>query len=277
MPQLHSILLVFALPQEAKPFVQYTQAKLLTEVGNLKYYESPKYNILITGLGNTAAATAIGWYFGKYNTKSIVWNIGTAASAKKEVHSWQRIVQVYSQSTEQYFYPEIQTSHFPLATCCTVTKPHNEIMLLGIQQDLVDMEFFALAKAAQQFVPTNFIQSIKWVSDNGSLDFYKNKNWQTIYAEKLKEVLIEIDTQSVKIIESANKYHADIAPYLQLVESKLQISFTQKVQLKNALIHAVHTKGNQWLSAVLDTVPDDITQTHLRNTIFTDLLNQLYE
>jgi nucleoside phosphorylase len=268
--------LFFALQAEAQPFINITKAKQQIAFATIKLYTASDCFIVITGIGQVNMSVAVGWFFAKHNNEiSVVFNIGTAASVHCELHTWHQIVAIHNSQTKQSFFPEMLSANvvYKYATLNTVIEPCNSETLQLIQEQLVDMEGFAFAKAAQKFMHTNAIHLIKWVSDNGNLNFYKNKIWQQEYANDVTQIVQFLFSihQQLLTIESAYIKSSEI--FVNRIKQDLQLSFTETHQLIQALQYAL-AKNETAVAPICKTTHTKIAFE--KEIQLKKIINQLY-
>ncbi|MCA0430646.1 MAG: hypothetical protein LCH32_09105 [Bacteroidetes bacterium] len=264
---------VFALQQEAKPFIETLNVKQIYQQKNIKLYKSDEVFVLITGIGCMASATAVGWFLAQYKNV-ILWNIGCAASTAN-VGSWQRVICV--KQDNNIFYPEIVSkSKLKLNTLNTVNTVINNSQLKHFNDELVDMEGIGFATAALTFINSNQIQLLKWISDNGNINFYKDKAWINAYVQRINEVIELINQESNLISKYLNDININTNAYIEKVNLNLQLSFTQKEQLHKALVYYLNLNHQDKLIHLLNDFLTQLNNKLNNKSNFKDLLNKLY-
>lgn len=268
----HIATYVFALQQEANPFIEKLNAKQIVQQKNLKLYKSVDVFVLITGIGSVASATAVGWFLAQYKNV-ILWNIGCAAS-NSNIGNWQRVVCVKQDNNS--FYPEILSKNkIQINKLNTVNVALNKEQLSQYKNELVDMEGFGFAMAALTFINSSQIQLLKWISDDGNLNFYKDKTWINYYTEKINEIIEFIESETNLISKHLNNNNIYTSSFIDKINANLKLSFTQKEQLHKALVYYLNLNSQDKLIDLLDTFLKQLNIKSNKKSSFIELLNQL--
>jgi hypothetical protein len=263
---------VFALQQEAKPFIEILNAKQIFQQKNLKLYKANNVFVLVTGIGCIASATAVGWFLAQYKNV-ILWNLGCAAS-NINIGSWQRVVCV--KQDNKCFYPEIfSKTKIQLNSLNTVNAAISNKQLKQYNDELVDMEGIGFAISALTFISSSQIQILKWISDNGNINFYKDKKWINAYEEKIKEIIEYIEQETNLISKHLNDININTSTFIENVNLKLQLTFTQKEQLHKALVYYLNLNNQDNLKTLLNDFLTQINNKLNNKTYFNDLINKL--
>lgn len=153
-----AVLIVFAHPLEADPLLQLVNARPL--VGNL--YAFAGGHIVISGMGSVAAAVATALH---HNAHEEVWNAGLAGALRPQLNPGE-IIEVGLASRYLAIPEGVATSsrelarnaHLPVAvgvhphrlvSCDHGVQTSSLRELLAAEHDLVDMEGYGVARAAQ--------------------------------------------------------------------------------------------------------------------------------
>jgi hypothetical protein len=271
------IVCCFALQAEAKPWIETVNARLYYQQKHLRYYSGRQVDILVSGMGSLAMATAIGWLNAFLPDEKCVWNIGCAASLNKPRSSWHRVAKLTGEWSGMNLYPEILSAgRLPLVTLHTVNRVANTTFLNSIPNCLVDMEGYAFATAARQFLPVTQIQLLKWVSDVGEEKFYLNEQWQQHYSEETENLLQYIQYETEIVNKHSATYYPEWNAYVEKVNEKLSLTFSQKVQLKNALSFAMQYQSVEYIEQLIQTISLQVEHKAKRNTTLVNLMEQLY-
>jgi hypothetical protein len=263
---------VFALQQEANPFIALLDVKQIIQQKNLKLYASEDHFVLITGMGGIACSAAIGWFLALHKNV-VLWNIGCAAS-QANLHKWQRIIEV--KNKELTFYPELlDKSQFGLNSLNTVTDFIGAEGLSGYAMELVDMEGIAFAKAAQLFLNSNQIQIFKWVSDAGNKDFYKDETWLNEYKRQIPDVIKIVEHETKLISKELKEIFKHTNPFITKVDNVLKLSFTQKEQLHKACLYFLAYKSESQLTDLIEEFKGSIENISQRKSLLNKLLKEL--
>lgn len=263
---------VFALQQEANPFIEELGVKQIIQQKNLKLYANDDCFLLITGIGSLACSAAVGWFLALHENV-VMWNIGCAAS-QENLHKWQRIIEV--KNKELTFYPELlDKSEFELNSLNTVTDFIGAEELYGYGKELVDMEGIAFAKAAQLFLNSNQIQILKWVSDTGNKDFYKDGTWLNEYKRQIPDVIKTVEKETKLIAAELNETFKNTNPFVTKVNNVLKLSFTQKEQLHKACLYFLAYKSEIQLAELIEGFIRRVENISQRKSLFYQLIEEL--
>lgn len=266
----------FALLQEARPFIERTNCKLVAQKKHLHYFSGNAADILVSGVGDLYMASAMGWLFGQNTEEKVVWNVGTCGGSQSVQHQWCRIIKVNRETGDRAFFPEvIRKSIFPFRELITLHAPADKLKLEQVTPALCDMEGYAFCRAAQSFVVSSRIHLLKWVSDDDGGAFYKSDEWKARYAAQADAVLNEILSETACLNEKERLIHPDISVYLECINGKVALTFTQREQLKNALLYARHYKQHTDLLEVIEQLPATLAHRHQQKDAFTQLLKSL--
>lgn len=266
----------FALLQEARPFLDQTDCRQVVQKKYLHYFSGDSVDILVSGMGATQMAAAMGWLFGHYPEEKTVWNVGTCGGSESVQGQWYRVVKVRNEKDERTFFPElIRKSVFPFGELLTLDARARASQIEQIAPALCDMEGYAFCRAAQLFVPSSRIQLLKWVSDSDGAAFYKSETWKKMYTEGVPSILKEIISETEQLHQAEQLVHPDISAYLEALHNKTRLTFTQNEQLKNALLYARHYKqGSEILEAIAQW-PEDLNHSRQQKSAFVQLIKTL--
>lgn len=266
----------FALLQEARPFIERADCKLVVQKKQLHYFSGNATDILVSGVGDLNMASAMGWLFGQNPEEKVVWNVGTCGGSQSAQHQWYRIIKVNGEADGRAFFPEvIRKSIFPFRELITLHAPADKMKLEQVAPALCDMEGYAFCRAAQSFVVSSRIHLLKWVSDDDGGMFYKSGEWKTRYAEQVDAVLNEILSETAYLHEKEHQVNPDISIYLESINRKVALTFTQREQLKNALFYARYYKQHADLLEVIEQLPATLANRHQQKIAVTQLLKSL--
>ena len=159
------ILITTALRAEAKPLIQALGLK--SNNTPLPTYSSDKYILVITGTGNSAAATATGWALGKYGNVLGAVNIGCAGSSDIPIGTTVIGETVTSQSSGLVQIPDI------LYPCqfkgAYVLSSDTVVRDTSLPKDSVcEMEAFGFMQAGCTFLENDKLAVVKIVTDDPS-------------------------------------------------------------------------------------------------------------
>lgn len=269
--------LCFALPFEAKPWLKISGAKAVCQSKQIGYYQSDRFDVLISGVGIYKMAAAIGWLFGLGNNKRILFNIGLSGSANFNRHKWVQPHSVAPNVNEtKPFYPEILFKP-ELNTCklLTINTPATQAYLANLSHTAVDMEAYGFAKSAQQFIPSTQIHFLKFISDNGAD--------QEIDLKILEEAYLSQLNTAIDFIEKTNEllnrdFTRKDLPFSEktLISEKLKLTFSQEVQLENALRFVYFYGLENRITKTEYLFTEEIKNKYQRNAILEKILHKLY-
>ncbi len=158
-----------ALNCEAKPWVDHFGLKKQCDKPFWRYSkEGADIEIVVSGIGSLAMATAVGWA-GAFFERPRVWlNLGIAGHADMMIGKICRVHSVINANDLRKHYPPL-TAKWPgdSSAIATVNAPTNSYP----QGAMIDMESHAFFQAASTFSPAELVQSIKVISDNQEQSF----------------------------------------------------------------------------------------------------------
>jgi len=184
--------IVVALNCEAKPWIDYYRLKKVCS-RPFSSYESEDVNIVISGVGPLAMATAVGW-IGARSSRPRAWlNIGTAGHFSRALGEI-FLVHGSAQSEQGHAHYPPQVVRWKGATDA----------LLSVSQPCanypdgaaVDMEASAFYSAATRFASSELVQSIKVVSDN------PENGYESLTAAKISALMQPHQAMVVEFAES---------------------------------------------------------------------------
>lgn len=200
-----ALLLVTALQAEASPLIDHFRLKSLSN-GPYSLFGNQNLSLVVTGVGELAAATATAAALSTMNKQSVTLNIGVAGADQTLGEIF------YASAIEKSDLPGNQDTQStnPVSTGSTVFYPHPPFRphLPSIRVESVtqpstnyqagtcfDMEAYGFCFAARRFLDSERIHSLKIVSDNpGSpLDpaISDNKKLRKQFADNARELITE--------------------------------------------------------------------------------------
>jgi len=260
------IYLVIALLAEAKPIIKHLK---LTKTADkpFKIFSSPKYRLIISGIGKEKATVATSHLLTLIppTTNDFLFNIGICG-APKEFEIGEAIMINQISSSIKHLYPDMLLRH---------NYRESEILTVESVQDenhsiCVDMESSALFTTALYFLKTSQLGFIKVVSDHFS---------SKIPTKEYVNSLIEPHVESFeRLFENALKLR-DKKPILSksleekslAIAQKLRLSHSQKLQLNDALTYYVLNKNSEPILELPDTKENKLQ----RNSHFELLISSL--
>ena len=158
----HRLTILAALTCEARPWID---AHRLKKVGSKPFdlYRSNEVDLVITGIGAEAMATAVGWIGGQSADARVWLNLGTAGHATRELGE---VFLVHgcaaSEQGRAHYPPLVAKWNGASEALLSLAKPSSDYPLGAA----FDMEAAAFFKAAMRFSASELVQSVKVVSDN---------------------------------------------------------------------------------------------------------------
>ncbi|GBF50072.1 hypothetical protein LPTSP4_15950 [Leptospira ryugenii] len=236
--------LFFALLSEANPWIRDLKASPLKQQGHFRRFESDLHQIIVTGPGKLAMASAVTEYClsnqeQREQTGFQILNIGIAGSPNiaNPVGDFFWINRIHDQSMDRDFFPERILGKFPAkeANLLTVDQPisrHFTPKFVQLseselsQWDLIDMEASGFFYAASLYVPIHQIFVGKMVSDHLEGTMCSPKEVESIvesHIETVKEFINITDSELADRLEKPIDFSDEInfAKHLQFTESML--------------------------------------------------------
>ena len=155
---------IIALNSEAQPLIEHFGLEPEQRLGRLRVFARDHIRLVISGIGQTAAATATG-YLGALTGKQIpVWvNVGVAGHPNAGLGDGYLIDKLIEEATQRPQFPSVPfRSPLPSTTLRTVTTPQTDYP----QEALYDMEGSSFFEAATKFSDIELVSLVKVVSDN---------------------------------------------------------------------------------------------------------------
>ena len=226
------VLIVVALPPEARPLISHFRLSRLTSEHAFPTYWNRDGNtgLIVSGVGKVNSAVATSHLFNLSQARRALFlNIGIAGHATHATGSPYLIHSVVDSATKKTHYPPILFK----ADCATAA-------LLCADQpvdnyptaQLVDMESSGFFSAAARYWTAEFAHSIKVVSDNSQ------HSWRELSAAGVSELV----NGSTDIVDATIYALRKLAGAFDEVQSELpdsfrdvKLSFTQDQQLRELL------------------------------------------
>jgi adenosylhomocysteine nucleosidase len=280
-----NVLIVTALPCEAKPLIDVWQAKPLREhpcAERFQVFHARGVYIATTGIGKVRAAIATsalltGLFPSIFSGEAapLVVNIGIAGSSDATIPlgTLAYCNKIRDVATNTRLYPDILLRH-PLRETSLdtydhpVTTPTNEPVV-------VDMEGSGVAQAALALGSPSTLCILKVISDHCTgvritpeqATALIAKNTDTMYelVESLRDTLPEPArlTSEDKALLETTAHHATL-------------SLSQRIELLRR-VSALHARGVAWNSPVTEFLSLPISTKEARNNAYQRLLQQLSE
>ena len=155
---------VIALNSEARPLIEHFGLEPEQQSGRLRAFARDHVRLIISGIGQTATATAVG-YLGAMTAQEMpVWiNVGVAGHPDAALGQGYLIDKLVDEATQRPQYPSVSfRSPLPSTTLRTVTSPQTDYP----EDALYDMEGSSFFEAATKFSDIELVSLVKIVSDN---------------------------------------------------------------------------------------------------------------
>lgn len=144
-------------------------------------FNAQAVEVLVSGIGALAMATAVGWMGGQHPLAKRVWlNVGTAGHGTTELGSAFRVHASADILSERKIRPAlVAKSVFATDEVLSVNAPSTDYPDIGG----IDMEAYAFFASAHKFSSAELVESIKVVSDNPGHDI------EGLNAAKISELI----------------------------------------------------------------------------------------
>lgn len=226
-----------ALNCEAKPWIDSYGLKKTAD-RPFAYYSnsSATIELVVSGIGALAMSTAVGWLAGMDQCRHRVWlNLGIAGHGQREIGQLLRVHSVIDAiDSRQYYLSQTARWSGEIDALMSVNAPSNSYP----EKAMIDMEGFAFFKSASMFSSSEFIASLKVISDNS------NHNADQLNANKISQLMLENKHTVLEfcdgLIELAEAVLTKSSD--QMLEShfdNLKMSFSQRQRLQRLLDKAV--------------------------------------
>lgn len=234
---------IVALPSEAAPLIDALRLNRCTRARGVKLYRRDNYRLVISGVGKTAAAAAVGYIAGSEpaDTRHIWLNIGIAGHATLSKGAVGIAHRIIDQATGATYYPAI-AFRAPCASYSLVC--YDAPNTTYADEAMCDMESSGFFAAASRFSSVEFIHSIKIISDNSDSDIAALN--RTTISEMIKAHLTMIETLAELLERLAERHLAPgIALPIDTLIARWHFTATQQSQLRDiarrwALVRAEH-------------------------------------
>lgn len=222
---LYMLILTTALLAEAKPLIQHFSLKKIFNDTPFPVFRKENIYLIISGIGKEKMLIALGYLLGFLNERVSFLNIGLAGHASWELGQAALISKIEDEQTKEVFYPTFLKQYsLPYSSLITVSSWEKNFA----KASLYDMEGSAFFKAASHFTTSEFIHSIKIVSDTACLSFQKERASELVEKNLhfIEEVVCSLQELLLKLPPAMN-----ILPLLE----EVHFTETQRHQLKHIL------------------------------------------
>ncbi|MDZ4725456.1 MAG: phosphorylase [Leptospira sp.] len=256
--------LFFALPAEAKPWIEALEAKPEKKQGHFRYYHSENHSIIISGVGKIAMAMAVTEFAQKFknlcNQRNFqIWNLGICGSANNEylIGDFFWIHKIIDDSTGREYFPDRleKIADFPETFITTFDKPvtknpdpKNQIFkkLNPIESSnisLVDMESSAFFEAASIYFDLSQIHIGKVISDHLEGNLCSANTVSQLLKKHIPTLLPDFISEK----EDADKSPLADEVWIHYKEHALSLNFTESmlVELKKSIIYFILKYPNE--------------------------------
>lgn len=225
---------VTALPEEARPIVNHYRLKRRHDIHPFPVYENDNLQLIVTGIGKTAVATATGYLAGitKDHPFTAWLNVGIAGSSRHEPGDFILVHKVTDDDCQRHYYPTLWFEHpFETATLVTVVHPAVDYD----RGELFDMEASAFYPAAMAFSTSELVQCCKIVSDNRQVSIQQIT--PQVAVQYVEQNLENIDNVAQALLRGVHMLAADNCGREEADMLKARYHFTsaQQSQLNVAL------------------------------------------
>jgi nucleoside phosphorylase len=226
--------LTVALPDEARQIIHHHRLKRLHHVHAFPVYGNDELRLIVSGIGNLAAATATGYLAGMSDvSKNIAWlNVGIAGSKNLPVGDIVLAHKISDVIRQQHFYP---TFCFE-APCSTAALQSVAAPQTDYRDELVyDMEAAGFYAAAMRFSTSELVHCIKIISDNDSLgvDNISRSSVAPLVAQSLpliSEVIGKLSAMTADL-DAEDRGEEEIS----FISSRFYFTVSQQAQLKTIM------------------------------------------
>ena len=273
-------LLVTALYDEAKPFIEATGCKRGSMTENLNFYQGEGILVLIAGSGKVTAAVSLARLLERLDLENLghVINVGTcgASDTNLPLGKVYLIHKITDESTGRNHFPDrLFSASFEEASLITVdtgkTKENSQ------KDSLYDMEGSGIFQAATQFLTTDRVHFLKVVSDHlepETLTREKVHGWMKSSVPTVLEFV-----KSLPKLEKLKPLDQAEMDWLEGVRQDWNLTETQIHQLKDATIFFRLNNADQYsldnLVQLSNNHSPEVSNKLARNQAFANLLNAL--
>lgn len=221
---------IVALPSEAQPLIKYFKLSPCTQAFGVKLYSRDCFRLVVSGVGKTAAAAAVGYLAGAAQTDTHhIWlNVGIAGHPNLPKGSVGIAHRITDQATGATYYPSI-AFRAPCASYALVCHDAPTATYAGAA--MCDMESSGFFATASRFSSVEFIHSVKIVSDNSASDIEALNRASISAMIETHLTLIEAMATLLKRIATAHLPPVIELPLASLL-TRWHFTATQKVQLR---------------------------------------------
>ncbi len=247
--------IITALPCEARALIDHYRLQGNRHHNAFRCYQNDELQLIISGVGKIAAATATTFLAASEPQRSSGWlNLGIAGHANTPIGEPLLAHKIIDAATEQSVYPGIILSppcHTAPLTTVDIPEQHYR------ENTMVDMEASGFYAAASRFQSCELIHSLKIISDNQthSTDHITEKTVAALIADNLNT----IDAIITALQPLAVQLESNKQPPAELYNFMERWRFTAYQQNELRLLL------RRWHALALDTPPDPHDFTDCKN------------
>ena len=268
-------LLVTALHDEAKPFIEVTRCKKVSGLGNLNYYANEEIGLLITGHGKVQAAIAVARFLQKKEAVQIV-NVGVcgASDTSLPLGSVHVVNQVRDQATGRNYFPDrLYAAPFPESSLITVDNGQSQDE--AEENSLYDMEASGVYQAATQFVSADRVHFLKVISDHLEPETLSPKRVQELMKNVAPAVLNFLETLPEP--EVTAPLETEELEQIKHIKENWKLTETQFHQLRDAAIYFKLTQVEESYGENLQKIASIFTPQNSSKSARNQALAQLLD
>ncbi len=262
------LIILTALPCEGAPIVSKYNLKKQTEINAFQIYKNDQITLIVSGLGKTAAASAVGFIHALTNLRShSAWlNIGIAGHSDLELGAGFIANKIIDCSTQKTYYPPITfTPSCITDQLHTVDQPDSEYH----QQGGVDMEAAAFYATASRFSSGELVQCYKVVSDNKQSPVRKFQKHEV--TEMVENNMRDISSLTNHLLEVSNALETvnQIPELFDKINDQVRLTHSEQLLVKARLrqIKLLNPKTSINLSEVINSSSSQKIIQHLDKII----------
>jgi adenosylhomocysteine nucleosidase len=267
MTQAKQILIFTALPIEAKPLVRHFKMKKDLTRTNFDTFMSSNLTLVVSGLGKTKMAAAVGHSMAPKQQTPVVAaiNIGIAGAPKHDDFQLGRVFvanKIIDAGSRREFFPDLlKPIGISETTVTTHDRPVTSNASIANYHGLVEMEASGFFTAASAFLPPHQISIIKVVSDHVE-DYRLTEDLLVEYIdrsipslEKVIEAMMSIPSTTNSVLKPSS------VELLQNLGRHLRLTSSQCRLLEDWAIGYVH-RGGSGLKKLEKFMNRDIKEKH---------------
>jgi len=226
---------VIALACEAKPLIHALKLSAAANHANFPVYDNDRFRLIVTGVGKLNAAIAT-TYLADLNQpeKNDVWlNVGVAGHLDADIGTAMISNKITDGGSGLIWHP-IFITPLPLKNAALITQ--ERVQTVYAPNTLYDMEAAGFYRAASRFNTTEFVHSLKIVSDNQSFPakYLSEKEVSQLISAKLET----IEQTALQLNEPAQQWQSINQAPVDMAKFLVHWHFTvyQQYRLRQLLV-----------------------------------------